>query len=109
MTKIRRQIASADLSESDLDREFDFGYACKLITVYIAFSVEVTEDVEIWFDSGDGPQYDTLIADVTLHGARSYVFAAPGDIALDEGDKIKVKVSNANLEGIVSCTVKVEA
>lgn len=109
MVRIRKKIVNHNLVEAEMDESLAFGYSCKLVTVYLKFSVPVTETVQIIFDSGDGEDYDTVIAEEDLDAASSFVFAAPGDIALDEEDKIRVKITNANGVGEVFCTVKVEA
>ena len=103
---IRSKEAQGDLADAEFDVAFDFVDAVELVTVYVQADVAITEDVEVWFDSAAGDAFDTLIDSRTLTTNKSYVFAANGEIALNEGDKIRVKVTNANEEGVVSVTVK---
>ncbi len=106
---IRSLYGSADLSQAEFDQAFHFDQACKLVTVFIHCDQEITEDITISLDSEMGADYDTVIKARTLSGESDYVFAAQGDIALNEGDRIRVQVSNANLLGEVFVSVKVEA
>lgn len=103
---LRSKEASADLAGGDVDAQFDFVDACELVTVYIHFDVPVTEEVKISFKSAIGDAFDTLIDAKTLQNAQDYVYAASGEVAFNAGDKIRVQISNANLEGVAGITVK---
>lgn len=105
---IRSLYAEGDLSDGAIDAEFAFNRACKLVTVFLHADQDITEDVTISYDSVNGASYDTVIKARTLSSESDYVFAAQGDIALNEGDKIRVAVTNANLVGQVFISVKVE-
>jgi len=97
---------SQDLSSSAMSEEFDFNQSCELITVYIHASVNITETVTITFVSRDGSTYDTVIDVANMQAESDYVFSATGGLGLNEGDKVKVAVTNANTTGIVYVTVK---
>lgn len=106
---IRSLYGPGDLSQAAFDQSFEFGYACKLVTVFIHCDQEITEDVTISLDSEMGADFDTVIKLRRLSSESDYVFAAQGDIALNELDKVRVQVSNANGTGEVFVSVKVEA
>lgn len=103
---LRSKEASADLAGGDIDALFDFGSAVELVTVYVHFSTPVTEEIKISFKSLVGEAFDTLIDAKTLQNAQDYVYAAAGEVAFNEGDKVRVQITNANLEGIAGITVK---
>ena len=100
----RSAIGVHQLSESAMDLALSFGSAGLLRTVYFRASVPITEEVEIWLDAAEGPDYDTMIGSGVLSDQQDYVFAASGDIALCEGDQIRVTCTNAN--GIGQVNVK---
>lgn len=106
---IRDLQGSQDLSLGEMSQDFEFNAAVKLVTVYIKSSLPITEEVTISFISSSGNNYNTVIDSKVMQLESSYVFAAAGDIALTEGDKIRVEVTNANLSGVVYATVKAEA
>lgn len=103
---LRSKENSGDLADGAIDMEFDFVDACELVTVYIHFDQAVTEDVSISFKSAVGAAFDTLIDAKTLQGAQDYVYAASGEVAFNEGDKVRVQITNANEVGVAGITVK---
>jgi len=108
MAVLRSLAAQQDLSVGAMDKSFEFNSAGKLKTVYIHSSVKITEEVSISLDSVLGSAYDTLIDTKVLSAMSDYVFAAPGDIIFNEGDKIRVQVTDANSVGLVAVTVKAD-
>lgn len=105
---LRSSRATQDLTAGPMAAEFDFGYAVRLITVYVHFSALVTEEINISFKSKDGSDWDTLICKQLMAEESDFVFAAPGDIGLNEGDKLKVDITNANGVGSAFVTIKAE-
>lgn len=99
---------SKNLSTGDIDVSFDFPLSCKLLTVYVHSDVKITEEIDILFSSAEGSEYDTLIETRVLQNQKDYVFGASGAIAINENDRIRIKVTNANKTGIVGVTVKME-
>lgn len=108
MLIVRSLKTTHNLADDEFSHDFDFGYACKLTTVYLHSSLPITEDVEVWFISADGENYHTLIDSSEMVSDSDYVFSANGDIAINEGDKIRVKCTNANGVGFLGVTCKVE-
>lgn len=105
---VRDLDASQDLSLAPFSHDFVFDYAALLATVYISADVPITEEVTITFISKTGTSYNTVIDSKVLSEESSYVFAASGDIAINEGDKLRVEVTDANGIGEVFVTVKVK-
>lgn len=103
---LRSLVADQNLAVADFDHDFTFDHAVDLTTIYVHSSVPITEDIEIWYISALGSAYDTLIDMKTLNNESDYVYPAAGEVAFNEGDKIGVRVSNANLTGHVYITVK---
>jgi len=99
--------AAQDLALGALSAEFDFDESCRLATVYMHASVSISEEVTVTMVSASGSTFDTVIDAKTLRSEQDYVYAAVGDVALNQGDKIKVAVTNANTTGKVYVTVKV--
>lgn len=85
-----------------------FGEACKLVTVYVHFTAPVTEDITISFISAEDSLHNTVISKETITAASDYVFAASGDLALNEKDIIRVAVTNATGVGTAYVTAKAE-
>jgi hypothetical protein len=103
---LRSKEVSGDLAQGDIDVLFDFGSACELVTVYIHFDTPVTEEVKISYKSAAGAAFDTLIDAKTLQGAQDYVYAAAGEVAFNEGDQVRVQITNANTVGVAGISVK---
>ena len=98
--------AEQDLASGPMLEEFEFPQACSLLTVYVKSDVPIIEDVSIEFVSAKGSQFDTLIEKRTLLNEKDYVYAAVGTMAINEDDKVRVGVTNANATGSVAITVK---
>lgn len=106
--RILSRRASQNLANSAMSAELNFGEACKLLTVYFHASVPITEEVTVTFKSDDGSEFDTAIDKQVLRSGQDYVFAAAGDIAINEFDSILVEVTNANGTGTMYVTAKAE-
>ena len=100
--------ATQDLSTDAMSEEFSFSHAVRLVTVYVHADALITEDISIYFDSIDGSDWDTLLCAQSLEEESDFVYAAPGDIGLNEGDRLRVEVTNANGTGNVYVTVKAD-
>lgn len=105
---IRDKVGIGDLSAAEFSQDFNFGFASKLVTVFIHSDTALTEEITITYVSAKGTEYDTVIKSRVLSSESDYIFAAQGDIAINEDDSIRVEITNANLVGEVGVTVKVE-
>ena len=104
--RIRTLRTSQDLSAGALDFGFEFGQACELMTIYLSASINITESITVSFDSVNGATYDTVIDSKIFSAEKNYVYAAGGSLTFNEGDKIRIQVTNANMVGTVYATVK---
>ena len=98
----------ADLTANSFDVDFNFENACRLLTVYIHASTNLTENITVTFKSGRGANYNTVIATRLLDTESDYVYSANGMVAVNEIDSVNVSVTNANNTGSVYVTVKAE-
>ena len=105
---IYSRIAEAYLNVEELNADFEFPMACKLLTIYLHSTVAITEDVTLTFKSKDGAEFDTVLDTRRMTTEENFVYAAAGILGINEGDRINVNVTNANLVGIVRVTIKAE-
>ena len=106
MIVLRNLTHEQDLTTDELYVEFEFSRAGRLATIYVKSDVAITETVTVGYASGLDSSYDTCIISETLEGQQNYVYAADGEVAFNEGDKVKVHVTNANTTGTVKVTAK---
>jgi len=104
--RIRSLNTLQNLAVAEVDHSFDFTFATELATVYLHASVPITEVITVSFDSGKGAEYDTVIDTQQLTAKQDYVYAAGGTLTFNEGDKIRVQVTNANAIGTIYVTAK---
>lgn len=107
MTMVLRSLtAEQDLTANPLDVSFEFSRAGRLASVYVKCSANTTETITVGYDSREGSDYDTCIVSETWESQQNYVYAASGEVAFNEGDKVRVQCTNANTTGTVRVTVK---
>jgi len=104
--RIRSLNVSQDLAVAELDHSFEFPLAAEVATVYVHSSVPITEIVTVSLDSGVGPEYDTVMEARQLSEEQDFVYGAGGTLTLNEGDRLRVQVTNANAIGTVYVTAK---
>lgn len=98
--------ASQDLSSGSLSFTTSFGRRFKLEQVLVKFSQAVTETITITLDSKNGTTYDTVLRARSLSSETNFDFTPEGQKNFQEGDEIKITITNANLVGIAYVTVK---
>jgi hypothetical protein len=97
---------SQDLSIGSLSYTTSIGRKFKLSEVIIHASVAITETITITRDSVNGANYDHVLKSADLIGEQDFVFRPQGSCDNEAGDEVKIQCTNANLTGIVYCTIK---
>lgn len=101
--------AEQNLTTGALSVDFDFDNPGRLLTIYMAVSSAIIEDITISHVSAHGDEYNVIIAEHTFDGEETcYIYAAEGHIGFNEGDKLRVECSNANSQGVARVTAKME-
>jgi len=97
---------SKDLSGGVLSYTTTVSRKFKLEEVCIKASVSITETVTLTRDSINGANYDHVLASRSLIQESSYIFRPQGECNFQDGDELKVQCTNANLTGVLYCTIK---
>jgi hypothetical protein len=98
--------ASQDLSAGALSYTTSIGRKFKLCEVIIHASVAITETITITRDSKNGANYDHVLSSRDLEDEQDLVFRPQGFCGFNEGDEVRVQVTNANLTGSVFIVIK---
>ena len=107
MNSLKKPITTTqDLSSDVLSYTTSIGRRFKLESISIHFSVAVTETITITRDSGQGANYDTVLAIVDLVSNQDYVFRPHGEENEYSGDELKIHITNANGTGVAYCEIK---
>ena len=97
---------SQNLVLGELSYTSAIGRKFKLEEVILHASVAITETVTVTRDSKNGADYDHVLDRGHLVGEQDYVFRPQGECNFQDGDEIKIHCTNANLTGVVYCTIK---
>jgi hypothetical protein len=97
---------SQDLSLGALSYTTSIGRRFKLEQIIFRGSVAITETITITLDSKGGANYDTIIRVKSLSNEQNFIFVPDGEVNFQSGDEIKIQCTNANLTGVLYCTIK---
>lgn len=101
------KIASQNLASGALVYTSNFAHKVKIAGVYIHASGAITETITIKLNSGQGANYDTIVASQSLSAETNYTFS-PSNLLLTATDELDITCTNANLTGTVYVLVKAE-
>lgn len=97
---------SQNLASAALSYTTDYGRKFKLEQLIVNFSQAVTETITITLDSKHGANYDEVLFTADLLAEAGIVFRPQGEANYQDGDEIKVEITNANTTGIAYVTIK---
>lgn len=107
-TTILREIDSQNLVTSTLSHTSTFGTDLKLLSIMLHASVAITETITVTFDSGDGANYDTVLATTNLTADTDYLYQPSSDFYIESTDAINVHCTNTGTIGTVYATILAE-
>lgn len=96
---------SQDLNSGALSLEVDFDYPIRLCQVLLHASTNISETVQVKYDSGQGANYDVILDSTDLSSESNYVFRPTGICIIDRNDKFVITCTNSGGSGTVYVTV----
>ena len=80
----------------------------RLLKVTLKASENITETIQVTYDSGTAAAYDTIEDSTALTAAQNYVFRPTGNDIFAAGDNVKLSCTKANTTGTVYATILIE-
>ncbi len=98
--------SSQDLSAAPLSYTTAFARRYKLEQILFHASVAISETITVTLVSGDGANYNQVLAKHVMDGETDWNWRPTGECNMQNGDEIKIQCTNANTTGIVYTKVK---
>ena len=80
----------------------------RLLKITLKASENITETIQVTYDSGTAAAYDTIEDSTALTAAQNYVFRPTGNDIFAAGDNVKLSCTKANTTGTVYATILIE-
>ena len=98
-----QNLASGALSyTTTISRKF------KLERIHFHASAAITETITITLDSVQGANYDVILRSKSLSGEQDWTYIPEQEANFQDDDEIKITCTNANLTGVIYCTIKTQ-
>jgi hypothetical protein len=64
--------------------------------VMVRFSQPTNENIDVWFDSQLGPEYDVLVSSTDSTSMHSFLWQPDNDFIVERGDDLNVQVATGS-------------
>lgn len=100
-----RKTITQNLALGAVDQTIQWNYDVGLDCVLVHSSTDITEELNLIFDSSDGSTYDTVLDNKQFSANSDYVFRPAREQLFKKGDGLRITLTNANTTGVVGITV----